>query len=344
MSPVRKRLLASLVIAAALVVAAVATLGAMNKLPGLGGGTPPVASTTDPGPRMDGHGPTPPKGVWMGAWVKPTGAETQQNLVTTYRAYERTLGRRMDLAHLYHPWEKPFPKAAELTFLHHGYQVLVSWGGTDTRSIAAGQYDDLIRQRARAIKRLHRPILLMWRGEMDRPNLQAEIWSPADYITAWRHIRTIFAQVGATNVGWVWCPTAQGFTAGRAQAYYPGDNQVDWLCVDAYPDQADDPSFADVTAAFRTWAKGHDKPIVIGEYGADRRDPQAQTAWLRGAWQTMRATPSIKAATYFDEDNVAHNGNPYKYALRGNTAGMRAFGRVLADPHFNTRHLPVQRK
>ena len=40
---------------------------------------------------------------------------------------------------------------------------------------------------------------------------------------------------GATNVGWVWCPLATGFTDGRAQKYYPGDDQVDWLCADVYP-------------------------------------------------------------------------------------------------------------
>jgi len=339
MTPVWKRLSAIAVIAVALVVAAVATLAATDRLPGLGDKVPAVRHTADAGPPMRSDGPTPPRGVWMGAWAKPAGPETQQALVSSFIGYEKAVGRRLDLPHLYHPWEKPFPRAAELTFLRHQYQVLVSWGGADTRAITAGQYDDLIRARARAVKRLGRPILLMWRGEMDRPNLQAQIWSPQDYIAAWRHIRRIFDDVGARNVGWVWCPTAQGFTENRAQAYYPGDNQVDWLCVDAYPDEADDPSFATVTAPFLKWAKGHDKPIVIGEYGADRRDAQAQTAWIRGAWQTIKAHPQIHAATYFDEDNVDKNGHPYKYSVRGNPSALHAFGRVLADPYFNPDHL-----
>lgn len=339
MTPVWKRLTAVAVIAVALVVAAVATLAATDRLPGFGNEVPEVHHTADAGPPMKSHGPTPPRGVWMGAWAKPNGPETQQAIVSTFTSYEKAVGRRLDLPHLYHPWEKPFPREAEIAFLRHRYQLLVSWGGTDTRSIVAGQYDDLIRARARAVKRLRKPILLMWRGEMDRPNLQAEIWSPQDYIAAWRHIRRIFDEEGARNVGWVWCPTAQGFTDNRAQAYYPGDNQVDWIGVDAYPDEGDSPSFGKVTAAFLKWAQGHDKPIVIGEYGADRRNAKAQTAWVRGAWQTIRAHPRIHAATYFDEDDVDKNGAPYKYSMRGNPAALRAFGRVLADPYFNPNHL-----
>lgn len=344
MTPVWKRLTASTVIVVALVVAAVATLAATDRLPGTEPEVPAVRHTADPGPRMESHGPKPPRGVWMGAWVKPTGPETQQSLVSTFVEYEKSVGRRLDLPHLYRPWESPFPRGAEFTFLRHGYQVLVSWGGTDTRSIVAGQYDDLIRARARAVKRLDKPIMLMWRGEMDRPNLQAEIWSPADYIAAWRHIRTIFDEEGARNIGWVWCPTAKGFTEGRAQAYYPGDNQVDWLCADVYPEEGDDPPFSEVSAAFLKWAKGHDKPIVIGEYGADRRDAHAQAAWIRGAWRTIKAHPQIHAATYFDEDDVDKNGHLYKYSVRGNPAALSAFGRVLADPYFNPNHLIARRK
>ena len=56
----------------------------------------------------------------------------------------------------------------------------------------------------------------------------------AAYVAAWDHIRAIFTAVGATNVSWVWCPTGIGFEDGRAKPYYPGDNEVDWVCADVY--------------------------------------------------------------------------------------------------------------
>jgi hypothetical protein len=37
------------------------------------------------------------------------------------------------------------------------------------------------------------------------------------------------------NAAWVWCPTANGFADGQAAAFYPGNNEVDWICADAYP-------------------------------------------------------------------------------------------------------------
>ena len=37
-----------------------------------------------------------------------------------------------------------------------------------------------------------------------------------------------------SNVSWVWCPTVGGFASGEAPAYYPGDDEVDWTCVDVY--------------------------------------------------------------------------------------------------------------
>ena len=60
--------------------------------------------------------------------------------------------------------------------------------------------------------------------------------SGRDFVAAWDHIRAIFAAVGVKNAAWVWCPTANGFNPdGRAAAFYPGDNKVDWICADAYP-------------------------------------------------------------------------------------------------------------
>jgi len=46
--------------------------------------------------------------------------------------------------------------------------------------------------------------------------------SPANFIAAWRHIHDIFVARGATNVEFVWCPSAYGFVTGTAQKSDPG--------------------------------------------------------------------------------------------------------------------------
>ena len=103
---------------------------------------------------------------------------------------------------------------------------------------------------------------------MDRPNLRAVVGTPAEFIAAWKHVRAIFAQQHVRNVAWVWCPTAKGFVpGGNAAAYYPGNDEVDWVCADAYPGFGPYRSFADTVQPFLSWASHHPKPVMIGEYG-----------------------------------------------------------------------------
>ena len=192
---------------------------------------------------------------------------------------------------MYHRWGSPFPDAADRYFVRSGKVLLLTWSGTpNTRKIIAGDYDALIRSRAQAVKRLGRPILMEFRHEMDRPNLQWAVHGPTDYIAAWDHIRAIFAQVGATNVGWVWCPTGYGFAVGRAQAFYPGDNEVDWVCADIYSPSAAQ-SLQDAAAPFLSWARHTGKPILIGEFGVGG-SPSTWPRWLRGRRRSPGHRPS----------------------------------------------------
>ena len=179
----------------------------------------------------------PARGAYFGAWVGPT-VYTQQGRIAAVDALQQQIGRRLDIVHIYLQQQAAFPTSSDLAFVRQGSTLLVSWALNDSRGIAAGQYDSTIRQRAREIKAIGKPVFLEWRWEMDRPNLRSQVGPPADYIAAWKHIRRIFAEQHTDNVAWVWCPSARGFTGGYAPAYYPGDTQVDWVCADAYPGEA----------------------------------------------------------------------------------------------------------
>ncbi len=312
---------------------------------GLAAGSPgggPDAPGSRPGPgSTDGHGNrwaasplVPASGAYLGAYVQPA-SYTSPGQVDAVRAFERQLGHPLGLVHVYHPWDSPFPSAADRHFARSRQALLLTWGGTpDTRTIIAGGYDALIRQRAEAVRRLHRPILLEFRHEMDRANLQWAMHSPADYIAAWDHIRAIFTAAGATNASWVWCPTAYGFTLGRAQAFYPGNKEVDWVCADAYSPSPSVP--LSVTAgSFLDWAARHPKPVIIGEFGVGG-NPAGWPAWLAAAWLASR-DPQIKAMSYFSGDGTDSNGRPYAYSMGGHAGAVRAFGRLLAERQFGPR-------
>lgn len=275
----------------------------------------------------------PAAGAYLGAYVQPTGYSWQAQ-VAAVRSFQRQIGRRLELIHVYHPWNQPFPSQADRTFVDAGKVLLLTWGGApDTKKIIAGRYDQMITARAEAIKELHRPVLMEFRHEMDRPNLQWAVHGPDAYIKAWDHIRAIFRQAGARNVGWVWCPTGYGFSVGRAQAFYPGNAEVDWVCADVYsfsPAQ----SLRQAAAPFLAWASHTRKPIIIGEFAAGG-PASAWSAWLTAAGGFAEKYPQIKAIAYFDANGKDSNGNPFMYWLGDHMRALRAFARLGAMAYFH---------
>jgi hypothetical protein len=336
-SRARPAILTAVVVAVALVVAyaVVNHSGAADRQPKLR--TPDLQAI--PASR---HGPTiPAHGAYLGAWVRQ-GAFTQPNQVAALDTLQGELGRRLDIVHTYLTWQGSFPTESDEVALNQGSTLLLSWTGIASTAITSGTYDSVIRQRAREIKATHKPIFLEWRWEMDRPNLRGVVGTPAQYIAAWRHVRAIFAQQHVRNVAWVWCPTARGFhSGGNAAAYYPGDNEVDWVCTDAYPAFGPYSSFDDSAQPFLTWASHHRKPVMIGEFGVPRRfSPQQRAQWLRGAAQTVRADPQVKALVYFDANEFGAtlaNG----MFLDSGTAPMQAFRQIADSPYFNPHSLRV---
>jgi hypothetical protein len=265
------------------------------------------------------------------------GDPSQDEFVTSFDAFARTACRTLNLAHVYLRWQYPFPTPAAEAFANQGDAVIVSWTGTDTRQMRNGSVDDAIRATAHEIDSLNAPVFFEFRWEMDRPNLAGSVHSPADYIAAWDRTRRIFDAVGTPNVAWVWCPTAAGFVSGRAQHYYPGDDQVDWICADAYPDPYRPPAYqplGHLLRPFLDWSRAHPKPLLIGEFGVPHSYSQAQRIdWLKEARTTLTQGRRIKAVAYFDADPP---GNPpsMSYTLGADHRIAAAFRALGADPYF----------
>jgi len=295
--------------------------------------SPPVAVAVHPGPFDAGPFEAPSTGAYLGAWIKPD-ALTHAGRVEAVDDLEQELGRPLDIVNTYRRFEQLVGTESDAEFLARDATLMVSWATGDNRSITAGEHDRLIRQQARAIRKVRKPVLLRIRWEMDRPNLRATMWSGEDYIAAYRHIREIFAQERAKNVSWVWCPTAEGFIRGDAPAFYPGDDQVDWTCVDVYAGNLFQP-IGELMGPFLVWAAQRPKPIIIGEFGVARAWGSAgRAAWLRDATRTFKANPQIKAVVYF-ESNPAGNGPKQQFQLAGDRPAFQAFTRLTKDPYFN---------
>ncbi|GAB3053838.1 glycoside hydrolase family 26 protein [Micromonospora schwarzwaldensis] len=296
---------------------------------------PPTVTPRKGAVQTTGRGPElPEKGAWVGAWVKPQ-FHNATGRAAAWDDFNRAAGGQLAIAHMFHEWNEPFPGGTERAFQAQGKLQMISWQGTDTRSTVSGVYDNLIRQRAQDVKEFGVPVLLRYRWEMDRPNLAASMHSPEDYVAAWKHVRAIFTEVGVTNAAWTWCPHADGFAEPerRAADYYPGDDQVDWLCTDVYPSPEWN-SFSNRMDHFMAFAKKHPRPVVIGEFGLTQDGRPGQRAeWMREVGPYLKKHPQIKAVIYFAAKQTE---KPLYDSTFGNDPESAAVFRELAtDPYFN---------
>lgn len=295
--------------------------------------TPPTGVAVDPGPFQSGPFKAPKTGAYVGAWIKPEEL-THVGRLAAVDDMETSLGRKLKIVNTYRRFEQMVGTSSDQEFLAQGATLMVSWATGDNRSILDGEHDDLIRKQADAIRDVHAPVLLRMRWEMDRPNLRATMWSGADYIAAWKYVRNIFRQERADNVSWVWCPTAEGFQRGDAASFYPGDDQVDWTCVDVYAGTEFAP-IGQLMGPFLQWAAQHPKPIIIGEFGVAKAWGSAdRAAWLADAERTFKANPQIKAIAYFESDPDG-NAPTKQFQLAGDKPAFKAFHRLVKDPYFN---------
>jgi hypothetical protein len=154
--------------------------------------------------------------------------------------------------------------------------------------IASGKYDSYIKSVAAAAKAFGRPVILRFAHEM---NGSWYPWgngvngnTPAQYISAWRHVHKIFAAVRATNVFWFWSPNKEGHSLS---SWYPGNSYTNFVGVDGYngpqyssrnmtPSQVFGSSLSQLVA-FTS------KPIIIGEVGCVEGNgsfPGSKAAWI----------------------------------------------------------------
>jgi hypothetical protein len=293
----------------------------------------PPAIAVDRGPFESGPVAAPARGALVGAWIKPEEL-THVGRLAAVDGLEADLGRPLNIVNTYRRFEQKVGTSSDRELQAQGATLMVSWATGDNRSILDGEHDALIHKQAAAIRRLRRPVLLRMRWEMDRPNLRPTMWSGDDFIAAWKYVRAIFRDERATNVSWVWCPTAEGFVRGDAPDFYPGDDQVDWTCVDVYAGETFAP-IGDLMRPFLQFAARHPRPIIIGEFGVAKAWGSAsRAAWLRDAVRTFKANPQIKAVTYFESD-PAGNGPTKQFRLTGDKPAFKAFHAMATDPYFN---------
>jgi hypothetical protein len=262
--------------------------------------------------------------------------------------FEDAIGRRLDVHRWYSRWDDAQPAGPVADSVARGRTPLLSiWpkrldgSVVPWAAIARGDVDGDIRAQAAGVAALGVPVYLTLHHEAD---IAAGWGTPAEFRAAWRHYVQVFRDAGVPDVRWTWVVTPGSFgsapaTAG-ADAFYPGDDVVDRVGLDAYNWSGCAPgkpaawrSLAEVVAPFRRWAEARGKAPVLAEFGtaADPADPGRRAAWLTEAVAYLGAWPGLDVASSFEGTGTC------PWAVAGPDAARTAYARAVAAPAAHAR-------
>jgi mannan endo-1,4-beta-mannosidase len=258
------------------------------------------------------------------------------------------LASKPDYVMFYRDLDRTFPKKGVDIIRSVGATPIISlelWKWHDAKvkqlpRIVAGEFDGFFRKWAEDAKKDGRRVLLRFGFEF---NGDWFTWAgdPKGYVRAWKRIRSIFAEVGADNVVWVWSPNITshpGSPENRMHAYYPGDEHVDWVAVDGY-NWGDDHKpwhkwtsfeglFADVLDDF---AKRYaTKPVMIAETGCPEQDAGQKAAWVRATYKAILRRPQVRAVVWFNLDK--RREGELDFRVDSSPLSLAAFNETFAKP------------
>ena len=304
--------------------------------------------------------------IYWGAYVPDWPADTLEPI----QAFEQTAGKKVSMIQWGSPWViqdnyVPFPGKYFDLVRSHGAIPMLDWGAQDLAvrggeqpnfalaRIIEGSHDWYIRLWAQQAKQWGHPFFLRLNPEMNGWWLP---WSeqingnqPGEYVQAWRHVVDIFRQEGVSNVTWVWCPNIVGQYSTPLEGLFPGNDYVDWTCMDGYNWGTDNGnsgwwSLTDVfsgseyTGYFNTYQQLLDlapgKPVMIGET-ASSENGGSKAAWIRAALTKELQTnfPRVQAFVWFNSNN---NDPALTWPVDSSPQARAAFAEAIAGPMFAT--------
>lgn len=139
------------------------------------------------------------------------------------------------------------------TYAHSVIAIGLSMVGHE-KKVAKGKHDGLIKKLGNWIKSTKRPVFLRIGYEFD--GWEWNHYKKKFYLKAWKRIHSIFANMQVDNVALVWQSKGTGSGQKVLEAWYPGDDIVDW-CGYSY--------FGGPDLEMIKFARKHGKPVFIAE-------------------------------------------------------------------------------
>lgn len=298
--------------------------------------------------------PIPTTGCYHAAF---TGNDTHQQFVTLAK-------KDIAIEMFFLGWPSNFPatKCNEISnngsIPHITWMPQVSGSPYPLDGIINGTYDNYIKSFANGAKTFAKPLFIRlghefngdWYtyggannggGTLNGFGDPTKADGPERFIAAYKHVHDLFVGQGVTNIVWIWClnngssPTAAW---NVPEAYYPGDDYVDWIGFDGYNFGTSQTwsgwvDFRGIYYPLYTKFESYNKPIMIGEY-ASVENGGNKADWIHYAYlYTHYSFPKIKAITWF---HVAKTeGTVFTdWRINSSTTSLTAYQDAIADPYF----------
>jgi hypothetical protein len=304
-----------------------------------------------------------PRDVLFGAWDGrlPHSIEGVVEL-------ERRLDTIFPLVHVYTAWgdsaDQRFPWRIATTIWTLGSVPVITWepwlsafearrhpalalpSERDRRgleAVARGDYDFYVDAWAADAARFGHPVMVRFAHEMNDPYRYP--WGPQHntvqaFIAAWRHVVGRFRSAGASNVVFAWSPHV-GYE--HWDAYYPGDEHVDWVATGAL-------NYGPIARWSQWWTfqeifgnkyaplAAHGKPILIAEFGSLEVGGD-RAAWYQDALSALPSKyPAVKGVLFFNTSaDQTVSLQTLDWTLSGDDALVRSIARAIA-PYDRSQH------
>jgi beta-mannanase len=292
------------------------------------------------------------KSIYWGSWIDGDtygGRGDAPWDSTTWDMFESHTAKKVSILHYGQPpmWEQAFaPSTASLVTNRGAIPLMdMSSKSVSLTDIANGAYDSSITNWANAAKTWGKPFFFRWNWEMNGTwfpwGSQAK-QNPAAYVAAWKHMHDIVAAQGATNITWVWCPNTIFTGSTPLDQLYPGDNYVDWTCIDGYnKGPLDGDSWKSFSQVFQSTYNqiltvAFSKPIMIGET-ASNENGGSKAAWITDALQTQLPNnyPKVKAFVWFNWP-IYENSVNQQWPIESSSSAQDAFKTGIGSPYYST--------
>lgn len=194
-------------------------------------------------------------------------------------------------------------------------------------AVAAGNYDAAITSMATSA--IGQPSVVRYFAEANAVGSNDWSGDPTDFIAAFRHCHTLWRNAG-NNSPFMFCvnqnynPPTTDFTS-----YYPGDDVVDIMAIDAYPAYNSPPTYADLAASdiATLISLSPSKPVHIGEVGV-KAYINNRAPYIASVFEYLITQPSIVGLTYWmrDQDNIMGNSDALAAFAEGRANWIDSWG------------------